>query len=157
LTFSENTFSVYIFAVNLNTMGKNTLEVTAAKKQAMIDALEANFGNITAAAKQADISVRTHYKWLKEDEDYEDEVTNIKDISFGKMKETLLEKAMKRIDDGNTAVLNQLLRIYFKKLPDEMEVTSRVNDNTKWDIRNYEEEEAEEDEEENDELGITNV
>lgn len=101
----------------------------------MIDALEANFGNITAAAKQAEISVRTHYKWLKEDEAYENEVINIKDISFGKVKESLLEKALKLVDNGNTAVLNQLLRIYFKKLPEEIQATSTMNDNQKWDMR----------------------
>jgi hypothetical protein len=115
-------------------MGKNSPMATEIKKQAMIDALEANFGNITEAANHAEISVRTHYKWLKEDSAYEREVVNIKDISFGKVKESLLEKALKLVDNGNTTVLNQLLRIYFKKLPEEMEITHRTNDNQKWDM-----------------------
>ncbi len=101
----------------------------------MIGALEANFGNITAAAKQAEISVRTHYKWLLEDSAYEKEVVNIKDISFGKMKESLLEKALKMVDNGNATVLNQLLRIYFKNLPEEMETISTLHENQKWDMR----------------------
>jgi len=149
LTFSETAFSVHIFAVNLKTMGRNTRKATEAKKQAMIDALEANSGNITAAAKQVEISVRTHYKWLKEDEAYENEVINIKDISFGKVKESLLEKALKMVDSGNTAVLNQLLRIYFKKLPEEIATTSIQNDNQKWDMR-PDEEETDDDEESTD-------
>ena len=130
-------------------MGRNTRKATEAKKQAMIDALEANSGNITAAAKQVEISVRTHYKWLKEDEAYENEVINIKDISFGKVKESLLEKALKMVDSGNTAVLNQLLRIYFKKLPEEIATTSIQNDNQKWDMR-PDEEESDDDEESTD-------
>jgi len=121
-------------------MGRNTHQVTEVKKQAMIDALEANSGNITAAAAQAEIAVRTHYKWMKEDESYENEVVNIKDISFGKVKESLLEKALKLVDNGNTSVLNQLLRIYLKKLPEEIETTSTRNDNQKWDMREEEEE-----------------
>lgn len=116
-------------------MGQNSAVATKIKKQAMIDALEANMGNITAAAKQAEISVRTHYKWLKEDEDYENEVVNIKDISFGKVRESLLEKAFKLVEGGNAVVLNQLLRIYFKKLPEEIENVSAANEGHKWDIR----------------------
>jgi len=116
-------------------MGQNSAIATQLKKQAMIGALEANFGNITAAAKQAEISVRTHYKWLLEDSAYEKEVVNIKDISFGKMKESLLEKALKMVDNGNATVLNQLLRIYFKNLPEEMETISTLHENQKWDMR----------------------
>jgi hypothetical protein len=124
-------------------MGRNSQQATAIKKQAMIDALEANFGNITAAAKHAEIDVRTHYKWLKEDEAYEYEVVNIKDISFGKVKENLLEKALKLVDNGNTTVLNQLLRIYFRNLPEEMQTTSNMNENQKWDLRREEDENEE--------------
>ncbi len=105
----------------------------------MINAIEINCGNITAAAKQAGVNVRTHYRWMKEDENYEMEVVNIKDISFGKVKENLLGKALKLVDDGNTAVLNQLLRIYFKKLPEEMQTTRALNENQKWDLREEEE------------------
>lgn len=116
-------------------MNKNSKETTAKQKEAMINALEVHFGNIAQAAEQAKISVRTHYRWMKEDEAYENEVINIKDISFGKVKESLLEKALKLVENGNTAVLNQLLRIYFKKLPDEIETTSTLNENQKWDMR----------------------
>ena len=119
-------------------MAKKLQDSTDKKKEAMIEAIEASFGNVTKAAQIAGINVRTHYRWLKEDEAYEDEVVNIKDISYGKVRETLMEKALKLIEDGNTAVLNQLLRIYFQKLPEEMETISTVNDNQKWDIRKYE-------------------
>ena len=128
-------------------MGRNTRQVTEVKKQAMINTLEVKMGNVTKAAEEAGITVQTHYRWLKEDEAYEYEVINIKDISFGKVKESLLEKALKLVDNGNTAVLNQLLRIYFKKLPEEIDTTRIVNDNQKWDMRPDEDEEEIDDEE----------
>jgi hypothetical protein len=43
------------------------------------------------------------------------------------MKDTLMEKALMSIDKGDSAVLNQLLRIYFKALPEEMETTRKMN------------------------------
>ena len=122
-------------------MAKNTDDETDKLKESMINAIEMNCGNITAASKQAGVNVRTHYRWMKEDENYEMEVVNIKDISFGKVKENLLGKALKLVDDGNTAVLNQLLRIYFKKLPEEMQTTHIINDNQKYDLRPDEDDE----------------
>ena len=38
-----------------------------------------------------------------------------------------MEKALKRIEKSDSAVLNQLLRIYFKALPEEMETTRKMN------------------------------
>jgi hypothetical protein len=129
------------FCIKLNNMAKKSQDSTTQKKEAMLDAIEASFGNITQAAQIAGINARTHYRWLKEDEAYEYEVVNVKDISFSKVKESLLEKALKLVNDGNTAVLNQLLRIYFKNLPEEIAVTGRVNDNQKWDMRREEDDE----------------
>jgi hypothetical protein len=120
-------------------MQKISQDATTKKKEAMLDAIEASLGNVTQAAQIAGINARTHYRWLKEDEAYEDEVVNIKDISFGKMKESLLEKALKLVDNGNATVLNQLLRIYFKNLPGEMQTANNLNESQKWNMRQEEE------------------
>lgn len=113
--------------INKLFMEKETQERTLRSQQAMIIALETYMGNVTRAAKAANISIPTHYRWLKEDDGYQQQVLNIRDICFGKMKDTLLEKALKRIDKGDSTVLNQLLRIYFKNLPEEIETIRRFN------------------------------
>lgn len=93
----------------------------------MINALEANFGNVTAAAKVVKITPRTHYRWLKEDTEYAEEAENMKDISFRRIKDNLLEKALKMIDNGDSGVLGKMIAVYFKNIPQEMLVASRYN------------------------------
>jgi hypothetical protein len=93
----------------------------------MIEALEANMGNITLAAKQAGISVRTHYYWQKEDNDYDNMLRSLKNICYEKVRDRLLDIALKKIDKGDSTVLNKLIGIYFKNVPQEMEDVSRVN------------------------------
>ena len=108
-------------------MGKNSLVETVRQKQAMIDAIEANFGNITKAAKAAGINVRTHNRWRKEDNEYDTLFMSIKDISYGKLKDSLLEEAMKRIKKGDSAVLNQMLRLFYKNLQEDMSKAAFFN------------------------------
>lgn len=48
----------------------------------MIAALESTLGVVTPAAKKANISSGTHYKWLKEDEEYAAQVRATKDIAL---------------------------------------------------------------------------
>jgi Bacterial regulatory protein, Fis family len=109
---------------------KNSPVSSGIKKKAMIEALEANLGNITRASKQAGIKPRTFYRWLKEDEDFHREVYEMKHVNNSMMKDSILYAALKKIEQGDTAVLNQLLRIYLKKLPDEIEMISKtVNPN----------------------------
>jgi predicted transcriptional regulator len=108
-------------------MGTNSTEATAMLKTQMIDALEANFGSVTVAARVVGISPRTHYRWLKEDNEYSGEAENIRDISYRKIKEGLVQKAWMKIEKGNTSVLNKMLGIFLKKLPEEMELASRHN------------------------------
>jgi hypothetical protein len=50
------------------------------KKKAMILALEKNLGIITSAIKVVGIGRRTHYLWMKEDEEYRAAVEEIQDI-----------------------------------------------------------------------------
>jgi len=108
-------------------MSKNSPVETAIQKKEMIDALEANFGNVTIAAMVVGISPRTHYRWLKEDGDYADESENIRDISYRRIKEGLVQKAMMKIEKGNASVLNKMLGIFLKKLPEEMDRLSTKN------------------------------
>jgi hypothetical protein len=51
------------------TNGSASHEITHPKKRAMLAAL-ARTGNISAAARAADICRRTHYDWLGSDPDY---------------------------------------------------------------------------------------
>ncbi len=128
MTFDENNFQRYILAVNIFNMNTEEQARTTKQKQAMIDAIEANFGNITKAAKEVGINVRTHNRWRKEDNDYDTQFVKIKDVSYVKVKDSLLEEAMKRIKKGDSTVLNQMLRLFYKNLPEDMIKAARVND-----------------------------
>jgi len=108
-------------------MGLNSDAATAIQKKEMINALEESMGNVTAAAKKVGITPRTHYRWLKEDEEYADATENMKDISYRRVKDSLIEKALSKIEKGDTAVLMKMLSIYLKKLPDEMERLAHIN------------------------------
>ena len=100
---------------------------TAIYKKEMVNALEAYMGNVTAAAQKVGITPRTHYRWLKDDPEYADATENMKDISYRRVKDSLIEKALSKIEKGDTAVLMKMLGIYLKKLPEEMERASRIN------------------------------
>jgi len=93
----------------------------------MINALEASLGNVTQATKMVKINVTTHYRWVKEDTVYDDSVRSIKDICFQKVRDKLMQTALKRIDSGDSAVLNKMIGIYFKNVPEEMDSLSLVN------------------------------
>jgi hypothetical protein len=108
-------------------MGKNNAQATAAYKKEMINALEANFGNVTAAAKTVGITPRMHYLWLKSDDEYAYAAENMKDLCFRRVKDNLLENALKKIESGDSSVLNKMLGIYFKNLPEEMNNVSGLN------------------------------
>jgi hypothetical protein len=109
-------------------MGMNSQVDTIKQKQAMLDALEANMGNITKSAKEAGISIRTHYRWRMEDNDYDTRVVSMRDICFTKVKDSLLDSALKRIAKGDGTVLNQMLRLFYKNLPREMMNAAWVNE-----------------------------
>jgi len=128
MTFWKNTFHASIFVSNLKIMSKKSVFDTAKQKEIMINALEANYGNVRAAAKVAKINARTHYKWRKEDNEYDNNTNSIKDISYRGLKEHLIDKAMRKVDKGDTAVLNKMLGIFLKDLPEEMRILRRCND-----------------------------
>lgn len=108
-------------------MSKSSEEDTAASKKGMINALEVHLGNVTAAAQALGITPRTHYRWLKEDGEYADAAEGMRDICYRRVKDRLIEKALKKIDKGDSAVLIKMLSIFLKKLPEEMDRLAMFN------------------------------
>lgn len=51
-------------------------------KKAMIEALEKSLGVVTTACKQVGIARKTHYEWLKEDEEYRKAVEDVADVAL---------------------------------------------------------------------------
>ncbi len=94
----------------------------------MIGALEAKAGNVREACKAVGITPQTHYNWRKEDSDYDDDVIRMKNICNFHIQEALILEAFNRISKGSDSVLNQMLRIYLKKVPDAMERVSLMMD-----------------------------
>ena len=66
-------------------------------KKAMIEALEKSLGIVTTACKNVGIDRRTHYRWLKDDQDYKEAVESVEDIALD-FAESQLHKQIK---EGN--------------------------------------------------------
>ena len=64
------------------------------KKRAMLEALEKSLGIVTTACKSADVSRDTHYRYLKEDEEYKRKVEQVEDIALD-FAESMLMQNMK--------------------------------------------------------------
>lgn len=97
-------------------------------KKAMVEALEKSLGVVTTACKQVGISRDTHYRWLKEDEEYKQTVNEISDVALDFAESQLF----KQIRDGNTTATIFFLKtkgkhrgyiektetdVHFKELP----------------------------------------
>lgn len=108
-------------------MSKTTSEETAMQKETMLRELEENYGNITRAAKAANIAASTHFRWMKEDEQYEKRADASKDVGYRKLKDNIIDMAMDKAQKGNVAVLNKLLGILLKEFPTEMKTLNRAN------------------------------
>jgi hypothetical protein len=77
----------------------------------MIDSLEKALGVVTVACKQVGIDRTTHYRWLKEDEEYKESVEEISDVALD-FAESQLHKQIK---DGNVAATIFFLKTQGKK------------------------------------------
>lgn len=64
------------------------------QKKLMIDALEKSLGIVTSACKAVGISRETHYRWMREDEQYKEAVQSIEDIALD-FAESQLHKQIK--------------------------------------------------------------
>ena len=102
-------------------MARKLKEDTDKTKEAMLKALVANHGNVRAAASEASVSEQTHYRWCREDNNYNNAVGSLIDIRLRNAKEEVLTIAMQSIQKGNTAVLNKLLTIFYKDFTDNEE------------------------------------
>lgn len=127
IDFFKKHFSQKYTCKKYNTMEKRNLSSTVTQKEVMITALEANYGNVTKAAKLAQINPKTHYRWMKEDSNYEREAQSIKDLGFRNIKDDLIELGMKKAEQGDSVVLNKMLSIFLKDLPEEMKDLNRYN------------------------------
>ena len=83
----------------LYNMAGGTEITTAARKQAMLEALTLSFGVIAHAAKQVGIDRTTHYTWLDDDPEYKAAVADLKEYK----KDFIESKLIKLINDGDTA------------------------------------------------------
>ncbi len=105
-------------------MSKSTFMQTFAKKEAMIKALQANYGRISKAADTAQITRQTHYNWYKEDEEYRRRVDNIKYEAFDAFGDLVFDVVIKKLNEGNTAVVNRCFQTMFGRWPEHMEMTN---------------------------------
>jgi len=69
------------------------------KKEALLNALEQALGVVTVACKKADIPRSTYYKWLKDDEEFRNQVKEIENVALD-FAESQLHK---QISDNSTA------------------------------------------------------
>ena len=72
---------------------------STSKKKAMIQALEKSLGIVTAACKLVGIDRKTHYNWMKGDDEYRTAVQDLNDVALD-FAESHLHKLIK---DGNPA------------------------------------------------------
>lgn len=80
-------------------------------KSNMIEALDKAFGIVSKACEMVGISRQTHYRWMKEDEEYKDQVDDIQDVALDFAENALL----KQIQQGNTAATIFYLKTRGKK------------------------------------------
>ena len=71
------------------------------RKYLFFEALKANVGNITAAANKTNIDRKTHYNWLKKDENYRMHCEDLPDLEVDFYEQAL----RKLVKEGNTAAI----------------------------------------------------
>jgi len=80
-------------------------------KKAMVEALEKSLGIVTTACKSVGISRETHYRWLREDNNYKKEVEALADVAID-FAESQLHKQIK---EGNSTATIFYLKTKGKK------------------------------------------
>ena len=58
------------------------LTKTDTNKRAMISALESTLGIVSNACRKVDIARQTHYEWMREDEQYKEDVESINELAI---------------------------------------------------------------------------
>lgn len=92
-------------------MNKNSATNSDINKKAMIKALNDTLGVVTPACESVGICRQTHYRWLKEDENYKLDCENIieKQIDF------VESKLFENINSGDTTSVIFYLKTRAKK------------------------------------------
>ena len=108
------------------------------KKEAILKALESSLGIVTIACKQSDIPRSTYYKWLKEDEEFAKQVSDIENIALD-FAESQLHGQMR---EGNTSATIFYLKTKGKKRGyiERSDINVSSDDRIKIDIMPFDEE-----------------
>ena len=69
------------------------------KKETLLKALEKSLGVVTIACKKSDIPRSTYYKWLKDDEEFRQQVKEIENVALDFAESQLHQQ----ISDNSTA------------------------------------------------------
>ena len=69
------------------------------KKETLLKALEKSLGVVTIACKKADIPRSTYYKWLKDDDEFRQQVQEIENVALDFAESQLHQQ----IQDNSTA------------------------------------------------------
>ena len=83
----------------------------ATLKKRMLNALEKTFGVVTTAATMAGIDRTTHYRWLKSDEKYLEQVNDLENVMLDFAETNLHQQIM----EGNTTATIFLLKTRGRK------------------------------------------
>jgi hypothetical protein len=84
---------------------------TDISKKAMLEALEKSLGIATSACKSVGISRETHYRWIREDDEYKSAVDSIGDMTIDFVESQL----HKQIREGNSTATIFFLKTKAKK------------------------------------------
>lgn len=83
----------------------------AVLKQAMVQAMEKSLGIVTTACKAVGISRDTHYRWMRDDEEYRQAIESIESMALDLAESKLHEQ----IVEGNTACIIFFLKTKGKR------------------------------------------
>lgn len=81
---------------NVIVVGNNVTKYDT-KKKAVINAMEKSMGIVTQACKLADISRETFYRWMREDDEFQELVTQASEQA----KDFVESKLYEQISEGN--------------------------------------------------------
>ena len=90
-------------------MGNKTQ--TDTQKKAMIQAMEKSLGIVTTACRNVGIARDTHYRWMRDDDDYRKAVESIEGIALDLAESKLHEEIL----GGNTAAIIFFLKTKGKR------------------------------------------
>lgn len=101
---------------------------TKQHKKAVIEALKKSLGVVTKACKMANVGRTTFYEWLKDDEEFKNEVESITDYAIDHVESKLYEL----IDDNDTTATIFYLKTKGRKRGySEKIITENINYNSK--------------------------